>query len=107
VLQWISRETFSLQDNHDNRIRKVTPTGIITTVAGNGLPGFSGDGGSATSAKINGPVAVVADAYGNIFIADYVNRRVRKITSGGIITTVAGNGTAGTGATEGWPSQHN
>jgi hypothetical protein len=85
-----------IADNHDNRIRKVTPAGIISTIAGNGLAGFSGDGGAAVSAKINGPVGVVADTYGNVFIADYVNRRVRKVSASGIITTIAGNGTAGT-----------
>jgi sugar lactone lactonase YvrE len=83
------------QGNH--RIRKLTvSTGIITTVAGNGIGSFFGDGGAATSAALNNPNGVALDALGNIFIADYSNNRIRKVTvSTGIITTVAGNGTAG------------
>jgi sugar lactone lactonase YvrE len=78
----------------NNRIRKVTvATGIITTVAGNGGVGYSGDGGPATSAKLGSPQGVAVDIYGNIYIADFTNNRVRKVTiSTGIITTVAGNG---------------
>ncbi|MEO6547417.1 MAG: T9SS type A sorting domain-containing protein [Ferruginibacter sp.] len=85
-----------IADNYDNRIRKVTPSGIITTVAGNGIAGFSGDNGLATSAKISGPTTVLTDTAGNIYISDYVNRRVRKVAPNGIIITIAGNGTAGT-----------
>ena len=82
---------------NDNRIRKVASgTGIITTVAGNGIYGFSGDNGSATSAGLAWPYAVTVDGSGNIYIADQYNQRIRKVASGtGIITTVAGNGTAG------------
>jgi trimeric autotransporter adhesin len=79
----------------NNRIRKVSPVGIITTVAGNGAAGFSGDGGPATSAQLFDPVGVAVDGVGNLYIADYVNNRVRKVSPEGIITTVAGNGTAG------------
>ncbi len=81
----------------NNRIRKMdASTGIITTVAGNGTQGYSGDGGSATSASLNGPAGVSVDAEGNIFIADTGNNRIRKVyASTGIITTVAGNGTQG------------
>jgi len=73
----------------------LTP-GIITTVAGNGTAGYSGDGGAATSAEIDAVFREAVDSAGNIYIADYVNNRIRKIAAAtGIITTVAGNGTAG------------
>ena len=79
-----------------NRIRKVSPNGIMTTVAGTGLcGGFSGDGGPAASAQLNGPVAVAVDGNGNLFIAEYGNDRVRRVSPDGIITTVAGDGTRG------------
>jgi uncharacterized protein (TIGR03437 family) len=84
-----------IADLGNNRIRKVTPGGIITTVAGNGFPSFSGDGGPATSASLHGPSGVAVDAAGNLFIADYFNNRIRKITPGGIISTVAGSGAKG------------
>ena len=79
----------------DGRIRKVTPEGVISTVAGNGHPGFSGDGSPATSAQLNQPHGVAVDATGNLFIGDYGNQRVRKVTPGGVISTVAGNGSRG------------
>jgi sugar lactone lactonase YvrE len=84
-------------DNFNNRIRKVTAaTGIITTVAGNGTLGYSGDGGAATSAEIAYPVAVALDALGNLYIADEGNNRIRLVTaSTGIISTMVGNGTEG------------
>ena len=86
-----------IADEYNHRIRKVTvSTGIITTVAGNGTFGFSGDGGAATSAQLYWPEAVTIDGSGNIYIADYNNNRIRKVTvSTGIISTVAGTGTAG------------
>jgi uncharacterized protein (TIGR03437 family) len=87
-----------IADTGNNRIRKVSASGIITTVAGNGpsspVGGYSGDGGVATSASLNFPLGVAVDASGNLFIADYSNQRVRKVSPSGIITTVAGNGTA-------------
>jgi trimeric autotransporter adhesin len=78
-------------------IRMVTKsTGIITTVAGNGIQGYAGDGGPATSAGLYYPNCVAVDASGNIFFSDGSNGRLRKVTkSSGIITTVAGNGTKG------------
>jgi hypothetical protein len=79
----------------NNRIRKVSASGIITTVAGNGIAGFSGDGAPATAARLNQPVGVDADRLGNIFIADQYNYRIRKVTNSGVINTVAGNGVAG------------
>src|ERR1035441_5282526 len=71
--------------------------GIITTVAGNGGPGFSGDGdgGPATSAPLYNPTGVAVDASGNLFIADSFNNRIWKVSASGIITTVAGNGNYG------------
>jgi uncharacterized protein (TIGR03437 family) len=82
-----------IADTLDNRIRKVS-NGVISTVAGNGTPGFSGDNGLATSAELNGPVGVAVDSAGNLYIADSGNYRVRKV-SGGVITTVAGSGGPG------------
>jgi sugar lactone lactonase YvrE len=86
-----------IADYYNNRIRKITAaTGVISTVAGNGTAGYSGDGGAATSAEINGPGSVAVDSAGNIYIADLNNNRIRKVTaSTGIISTVAGNGTKG------------
>lgn len=83
-------------DISNNIISKVTATtGIKTTVAGNGTPGYSGDGGSATSASLNGPGGIAFDGAGNFYIADSANNRIRKVSvDTGVITTVAGNGTA-------------
>jgi hypothetical protein len=77
------------------RIRRVTPSGTITTVAGNGTQGFSGDGGPATSAQLYASRGVAVDAAGNLYIADHGNQRIRRVTQSGTITTVAGNGTPG------------
>jgi hypothetical protein len=86
-----------IADTYNHRIRKVDgDTGIITTVAGNGSKGFSGDGGPATNAKLRYPYNVFVDTAGNIFIVDTMNYRIRKVDAGtGIITTVAGDGNAG------------
>jgi uncharacterized protein (TIGR03437 family) len=84
-----------IADTFNARIRKVTPAGTISTVAGNGTLGFSGDGGSPTSAELRLPDGVAVDSAGNIFIADETNNRIRKVTAAGTISTVAGNGTAG------------
>jgi len=86
------------------RVRKVNPAGIISTVAGSGAPGNSGDGGPATSASFFAPIAVTADAAGNLYIADTTAARVRKVNAAGIITTVAGNGTHGSSAGDGGPA---
>ena len=77
-----------------NRIRKITPDGLITTVAGSGIAGFAGDGGPATDAQLNHPTGVVVDAAGGILIADQHNQRVRRVDPSGTITTVAGTGFA-------------
>jgi sugar lactone lactonase YvrE len=84
-----------ISDYANNRIRKVTAsTGIITTIAGTGTVGFSGDGGLPTNAELNYPEGVAVDAAGNVYISDTFNELVRKVTaSTGIITTFAGNGT--------------
>ena len=84
-----------IADYDNSRIRKVDTNGIITTVAGDGSAGCSGDGGAATNAMLAGPVGVAVDAAGNLFIADYSDQRIRKVDTNGIITTVAGNGGAG------------
>ncbi len=84
-----------IADTGNNRVRKVGASGIITTVAGTGDYGFSGDGGPATSGRLRSPAAVAMDASGNLFIADSSNARVRKVDPSGIISTVAGTGIAG------------
>jgi len=82
-----------IADYYNNRIRQVS-NGVISTMAGKGTPGFSGDNGPAVTAQLNNPFALALDGAGNLFIADYGNNRLRKV-SGGIVTTVAGNGTVG------------
>ena len=86
-----------IPDVASNVVRKVSSaTGIITTIAGTGTQGFSGDGGPATSAQLNAPVAVAVDAAGDVYILDGGNDRVRRLAaSTGIITTVVGNGGGG------------
>jgi sugar lactone lactonase YvrE len=83
-----------IADDDNERVRRVDTNGIITTVAGNGVAGYSGDGGAATSARLYNPSGVVVDGAGNLFITDENNSRIRKVTANGIITTLAGNGTA-------------
>ncbi len=80
-------------DNHV--VREVNPSGIVTTVAGNGTEGDTGDHGPATSAELNGPSGIFVDASGNLFISDWAAAVVREVNPAGIITTVAGNGTTG------------
>ncbi|MBN8884747.1 MAG: Ig-like domain repeat protein [Rudaea sp.] len=83
-----------IADSANNRIRKVTPAGTISTIAGDGNPGFSGDGDAATSARLNYPAGLTLDAAGALYFSDSLNQRVRKI-AGGTISTIAGNGTQG------------
>jgi uncharacterized protein (TIGR03437 family) len=82
-----------IADTYGNVVRKVSKS-MITTVAGNGTAGFSGDGGPATSAQLSYPVGIAVDSGGNLYIADNGNSRIRKV-SNGVITTVAGNGEFG------------
>ena len=84
-----------IADSQNNRVRKVDTSGNITTVAGNGTKGFSGDFGLAINAEINRPFDVAVDSYGDIFIVDSNNNRIREVTPDGAIRTVAGNGIAG------------
>lgn len=86
-----------IADIGNARIRKVDVNGVISTIAGNGSQGYSGDGGAATSAELNGPSGVTADGSGNVFIADCVNHRIRKVSAAGTITTIAGTGVPGFG----------
>jgi uncharacterized protein (TIGR03437 family) len=81
-----------IADAGNHRIRRVSPSGLIVTVAGTGTSGFSGDGGPALNAQLSYPTGVAVDALGNLFIADAVNYRVRKVSTSGIVTTFAGNG---------------
>ena len=84
-----------IADSQNHRIRKVATSGIITTVAGTGVAGYGGDGAAATAATLNNPVGVAVDGMGNVYIADALNHCIRKVSTSGIITTVAGTGTAG------------
>ena len=86
---------FLLADTLNNRIRKVSAGGVVTTVAGTGAAGFAGDGGPATSAQINNPRGVVALPDGGFLIPDSNNHRVRRVSPAGVITTVAGTGSQG------------
>ena len=79
-----------ISDRSNNRIRKVDLDGTITTVAGIGLPGFGGDFGLAVNALLKYPFGISLDRHGNLYIADRGNNRIRKVDSGGIITTLAG-----------------
>jgi sugar lactone lactonase YvrE len=84
-----------VSDSGNCRIRKISAKGIITTVAGTGICGYSGDGGPAKSAELNDPMGLAFDAKGNLLFAEYSGSRIRKITIAGTISTVAGNGKSG------------
>jgi sugar lactone lactonase YvrE len=84
-----------IADAGNNCIRKVSPAGMITTIAGNGTGGYSGDGGPAVKAQLKLPQDVAVDVVGNLYIADNSNHRIRKVSPAGMITTIAGNGTGG------------
>lgn len=84
-----------ISDGGNNRVRKINTSGIITTFAGTGVGGYSGDGGAATLAQLNGPVGVVVDATGSVYIADPTNNRIRKVNTSGLISTFAGTGGLG------------
>ncbi|MBC8432063.1 MAG: tandem-95 repeat protein, partial [Desulfobacterales bacterium] len=84
-----------ISDSSNSRIRKVDSNGVITTAAGNGNYGYSGDNGPATNARLNDPYGLAVDNAGNLYIADALNHRIRKVDTSGVITTVAGNGSWG------------
>jgi len=86
-----------LADAAQNRIRKITPAGMITTLAGTGIAGFSGDGGPAASAQFNSPYGLAVDGTGNLYVADLGNARVRMIAANGTVSTVAGGGSLSPG----------
>lgn len=96
-----------LTDARNDRVREVlVATGVITTVAGDGAGGFGGDGGAATQAKLNVPSGVAIDGSGNLFIVDQYNQRIREVLAAtGVITTMAGSGTAGFGGDGGSATQ--
>lgn len=79
-----------IADANDHRVRKITPDGKISTVAGDGFPGFRGDGGPASAARLNTPYGIAVDRAGNLYIADLGNNRVRKVGPDGAISTVPG-----------------
>jgi DNA-binding CsgD family transcriptional regulator/streptogramin lyase len=84
-----------IADSGNNRIREVSTTGVISTVAGTGDAGYLGDGGPATSAALDSPQGIVVDAEDSLFIADTLNDRIRRVDVDGLITTVAGDGVSG------------
>jgi len=86
---------FYMADATNNLVRKVNSSGIISTIAGNGTSGFSGDSGLAVNAQLNRPSNVAVDSTGNLYINDAGNSRIRKVNTSGTITTIAGNGTNG------------
>ncbi len=94
AVAWDAAGDYYIADTANNRVRKVDTTGKITTIAGTGSLGWTGDGGPATAATLNGPSGVVVDASNNIYIADLGNLVVRKVSASGTITTFAGSGNA-------------
>ena len=86
---------YVFSDQGNSRVRRVSPSGVVTTIAGNGTAGFGGDNGPATSAMLNAPNGLAELPDGSILIADSNNNRVRRVSPGGTITTVAGGGTGG------------
>jgi uncharacterized protein (TIGR03437 family) len=100
-----SAHTLYISDELNQRIRIVAnATQIITTIAGTGTAGYTGDKGQATAAEINSPVGIVVDPSGNIYFSDSLNSVIRKITPGDVITTVVGNNLAGFGGDNGAPT---
>jgi RHS repeat-associated protein len=84
-----------INEYYNHRVRKVGTDGIITTVAGTGTPGYSGDGGPAVQAQLNYPWSTAVDSAGNLYITDLDNHRIRKVDTNGVITTIAGTGNWG------------
>ena len=77
-------------DSFNHKIRKISPNGVVTTLAGNGTDGATD--GTGTAASFSGPAGVAVDAMGNIYVADYYNHKIRKISPSGVVTTLAGSG---------------
>ncbi|MGH8994282.1 MAG: NHL repeat-containing protein [Acidimicrobiia bacterium] len=101
---WVAGDgNLYIADTDNHRIRMVDGEGMITTLAGTGTAGFSGDGGPAASARLNDPRAVAVDDAGNVYIGEEIGQRIRRIDPSGTITTIAGNGAAGF-AGDGGPS---
>lgn len=98
-------DTLYVADTANNRIRAIRANGTVTTVAGNGAGDPTGDGGPATASGVNAPAGVAVDSKGRLFYSDSGNHRVRMIDQGGIVTTVAGTGTAGAGG-DGGPARN-
>lgn len=92
-------------DTGNHRIRKIATDGTVSTIAGNGLAGGEGDGGLAVEAQLNSPTGVTMDAFGNLYIADSGNHRIRQVSPEGLITTVAGSIFGGFGGDGGLPSE--
>ena len=93
-----------IADSGNNRIRRVDTSGMITTVAGSGARGYSGDGSPAVAARLASPFGVAVDGSGNIYISDTSNQRVRRVNKLGTITTIAGTGGRGYGGSDGEPA---
>jgi hypothetical protein len=96
-----------IAEGGNHRIRKINVDGIITTIAGNGIAGYSGDGGAATAAQLSQPYGVFADRCGNIYIGEFLNNRIRKVDTNGIISTVVGNGYGGSNNISTWTGAYN
>lgn len=94
-----SQDRLYIADVNDNRVRRIDANGNIETVAGTGIAGFSGDGGTATSARLQNPYGLAIDANDNLYIADLGNARVRKVTPSGFISTYVGGGMVRPGVT--------
>ncbi len=97
ALAVVRRGNLYIEDSFNDRIRKVDPKGMISTFAGNGAPGYSGDGGPASQAMISivNAHGLALDKAGNLYFSDWGNSRIRKVDTKGIITTLTGNGTSG------------